>query len=47
MFAMNQDLNKARGQWFIQNRSLNEPISSSLIYEKAPEINAKHGNLKI
>jgi len=39
--AKYQDLDKAMEMWFIQKRSLNEPISRPLICEKALEMNTK------
>ncbi|KAL4134894.1 hypothetical protein QTP88_006584 [Uroleucon formosanum] len=36
-----QDFDKAMEMWFIQKRSLNEPISGPLICEKALEMNTK------
>lgn len=41
--AKNQELDKAMETWFIQKRSLNEPISGPLICEKALEVNEKLG----
>lgn len=41
--AKNQELDKAMETWFIQIRSLNEPISDLLICEKALEMNEKLG----
>jgi len=39
--AKYQDLDKAMEIWFIQKRSLNEPISGPLLCEKALEMNTK------
>ncbi|XP_025203542.1 uncharacterized protein LOC112600511 [Melanaphis sacchari] len=41
--AKYQDLDKAMEMWFIQKRSLNEPIFGPLICEKAFEMNTKLG----
>ncbi|XP_044018036.1 jerky protein homolog-like [Aphidius gifuensis] len=41
--AVNEKLDKAMQTWFIQKRSLNEPISGPLVCEKALEMNEKLG----